>query len=162
MQLFRIKANLLMAPTRGEYVLQVIRIRSMRIARWFFFFRVEIFKSWKGAKKMNTVHFRQNQCFFGSSFWIWSSKVPTSCVVGCTFLASQNALEVTSVSERVRVQIETLLMSPWWVRIPTRNLTDVKLKRVKKLKSEEGEYHLKDEDGEDDEDEYQVTKVTEV
>ena len=48
------------------------------------------------------------------------------------------------------------------MRIPTRNLTDVKLKRVKKLKSEEGEYHLKDEDGEDDEDEYQVTKVTEV
>ena len=161
MQLFRIKANPLMAPTIGECILLVIQIRAMRIARWFFFFRVEIFKSWKGAKKEEeySLSFRQNQHFFGSSFWIWSSKVPTSCVVGCTFLASQNALEVISVSERVRVQIETLLMSPWWVRIPTRNLTDVKLKRVKKLKSEEGEYHLKDED---DEDEYQVTKVREV
>ena len=32
-----------------------------------------------------------------------------------------------SVHESVRVQIETLLMSPWWVRIPTRDLTDVTL-----------------------------------
>ena len=43
------------------------------------------------------------------------------------FFASQDAQEVMSVSESVRVQIETLLMSPWWLRIPTRDLTDVTL-----------------------------------
>ena len=39
-----------------------------------------------------------------------------------------------------KIQIETLLMSPWWMRIPTRDFTDVTL--MSEDTDEDDEDHL--------------------
>ena len=64
-------------------------------------------------------------------------------------LESQEAPEMMSV----RVQIETLLMSPWWGRIPTWDLTDVTLVSEDTDDHDDPDDHEDLEDSEDSENE---------